>query len=57
MHENLDLELLGESADALRRERDSLLVRSGFGWDADFHEVAVVGVAAIEALRTPSGIC
>jgi len=32
-------------------------VWSGLGWDADFHENAVVGAAAVEALRTPSGIC
>jgi hypothetical protein len=57
LDEDLDLELFGESANALGRKRDSLLVWSGFGWDADFHEVAVVGVAAVEALRTPSGIC
>ena len=57
LDKDLDLQLLGKSADAIGRERDSLLVWSGFGRDADFHEVTVAGVAGVEALRTPSGFC
>ena len=37
LHDDLELQLLDQPRHTVRRERDSLLARSGFGWNADSH--------------------
>ena len=55
LHDDLDLQLLDEPRDAVRRECDPLLAGSGFGWNADSHGVAGVGARASRVLTRAVG--
>src|SRR5262249_21882767 len=55
LHDDLELQLFDEPRHAVRRECDPLLARSGFGWNADFHEVAGVGTRASRVLTRAVG--
>ena len=55
LDDDLELQLFDEPRHAVRRECDPLLAGSGFGWYADFHEVAGVGARASRELTRAAG--